>query len=184
MLENNILKKNILKNFKTSDKNAVYAIGSKVNLNDKSLEYNKLVDDLLNNDIVLKMKNYIQHGNTTCYQHCINVSYYSYKICKKLRLDIESAARAGLLHDLFLYDWHTNSPKTTFFKQHGFTHPQIAYDNAKKYFNINEIEKDMILKHMFPLTLKFPKYKETFVIILVDKWCTMKEFFDGLYNKY
>lgn len=57
MLENNILKKNILKNFKTSDKNAVYAIGSKVNLNDKSLEYNKLVDDLLNNDIVLKMKN-------------------------------------------------------------------------------------------------------------------------------
>ena len=57
-------------------------------------------------------------------------------------------------------------------------------DNAKKYFNINEIEKDMILKHMFPLTLKFPKYKETFVIILVDKWCTMKEFFDGLYNKY
>ena len=77
MLENNILKKNILKNFKTSDKNAVYAIGSKVNLNDRSLEYNKLVDDLLNNDIVLKMKNYIQHGNTTCYQHCNIKHLYS-----------------------------------------------------------------------------------------------------------
>ena len=37
MLENNILKKNILKNFKTSDKNAVYAIVSKINLNDRSL---------------------------------------------------------------------------------------------------------------------------------------------------
>ncbi len=183
MLENNIVSKKIYSKTFENDKNALYAIDSKVNLNNKELEYNKLVNDLINNEIVLKMKNYIQHGNTTCYQHCINVSYYSYKICKRLHLDVESAARAGLLHDLFLYDWHVDSPKATFFKQHGFIHPQVAYDNAKKYFSLNDKEKDMILKHMFPLTFKFPKYKETFVIILVDKWCTIKEFISGLYSK-
>ena len=180
MLENDVINKKI----QESNEDCLYAINSHVNLYDENLEYNTLVKDLLKNDIILKMKNYIQHGNTTCYQHCINVSYYSYKICKKLHLDIKSAARAGLLHDLFLYDWHKDSPKASFFKQHGFIHPKIAYNNAKKYFDINLREKDMILKHMFPLTLKLPKYKETFIIILVDKWCTIKEFINGFYNSW
>lgn len=163
-------------NINNEAKQELLAIGSKENLLDSSNDYNITVKDLIDNEIVLQMKDYIQHGHTTCYQHCINVSYYSYIISKKLRLDYRSTARAGLLHDLFLYDWHNIQEKVPLFQMHGFTHPQKALDNAKKYFEINEKEEDIILKHMWPLTIKLPKYKESFIIILVDKFCCIAEF--------
>ena len=40
----------------------------------------------------------------------------------------------------------------------------------------------MIAKHMFPLTVTPPKYKETFVIVLVDKFCSFNEVLDDLYT--
>ena len=46
-------------------------------------------------------------------------------------------------------------------------------------FEITDIEKDIIVKHMFPLNMALPKYKETVVIILVDKYCGL---IDVLHN--
>ena len=144
-------------------------------------EYNSFVSELLNNDVVLSMKQFIQHGTTTCYDHCASVSYYSYKIAKKLHLDAKSTARAALLHDLFLYDWHLNPEKKPLFQKHGFTHPERALENAKKYFNLNEIEMDIIAKHMWPLTFRhIPKYRESFVVTMVDKYCSTLETFEPL----
>ena len=142
--------------------------------NDK--EYLEYVADLLNSEIVKSMDKYIQHGTTTTLEHCINVSYISYKLAKKFHLDAKSTARAGLLHDLFLYDWHTEKKTKKLFEKHGFTHPQIALSNATKIFNLNEVEEDIILKHMWPLTMALPKYKESFIIILVDKISCILEF--------
>ena len=71
----------------------------------KDIEFEQIIEDIINNQTVQKMKNYNQHYDTSCYEHCKNVAYISYKICKKLKLDYKSAARAGMLHDLFLYDW-------------------------------------------------------------------------------
>ena len=59
--------------------------------------------------IVLRMKLYPHHGTTNCYIHCLHVAYFNYKWCKALGLDYESATRAGMIHDLFLYDWHTHA---------------------------------------------------------------------------
>lgn len=159
----------------------ISAIFSKKDLIKDNIEYYNYVKDILCNEVVLKMKEYIQHGNTTCYQHSINVSYYSYLLCKKLNWNKESAARAGLLHDFFLYDWHNEKKDTKLFEKHGFTHPQKALINANKYFYLNDIEKDIILKHMWPLTISLPKYKETCVIVLIDKICTILEFMDFLF---
>ena len=146
--------------------------------------YMYYVSDLIENEVVLSMKNFIQHGSTTCCDHCLSVSYYSYKIAKKFNLDAKSAARAGLLHDLFLYDWHKVLEKKPLFQKHGFTHPRTALENACKYFNLNEIEKDIIEKHMWPLTLrKVPKYKESVVVTMVDKYCSTKETFSPLVEK-
>jgi uncharacterized protein len=151
------------------------AVGSKANLLDsENTEYYSLVADLINHEKVLQMKQYIQHGNTSCFQHCLNVSYYNYLLCKFFSLNTRAAARAGLLHDLFLYDWHTyKKPRGE--KFHGFTHPKAAALNADRYFSITDIERDIIEKHMFPLTISLPRHKETVVIILVDKYCGLIE---------
>ena len=154
----------------------LYAIGSKKYLlnNELSNGYYETVSDLLDNEMVLKMKNFMQHGNTTTFQHCVNVSYYNYKLCKFFRLDARAGARAGLLHDFFLYDWHTHT-KETGDHFHGMTHPKAALRNACMHFTLTDKEKDIILKHMFPLTITPPSYKETVVIILVDKYCGLIE---------
>ncbi len=145
--------------------------------------FHEYIDELLYSDAVQSMKQYIQHGSTTTFEHCLNVSYISYKIAKKLNLDAKSTARAALLHDLFLYDWH-NQEKKPLFEKHGFTHPKTALNNACKYFCLNDIEKDIISKHMWPLTLRqVPKYKESIIVTSVDKYCSTKETFAPLFSK-
>ncbi len=137
-------------------------------------EFENIIYDLVNNDTVLKMKDYKQHYETSCFEHCKMVAYYCYLICKKYNLDYISAARAGMLHDLFLYDWRLrqNGRKGL----HAFTHPKTALENSKKLFTLNEKECDIILKHMWPVTFfSFPKYKESFIITLVDKYCAIQE---------
>ncbi|MBE6842446.1 MAG: HD family phosphohydrolase [Ruminococcus sp.] len=158
----------------------MYAIGSKKNLisNELCKDYYETVKDLLSHELVLKMKDYIQHGTTTTYQHCINVSYYNYRLCKFFGLDARAGARAGLLHDFFLYDWHVDRSMI-----HGITHPKKALENASAHFELSECEKDIILKHMFPLTIKPPSYKETAIIVIVDKYCGLAEIFSNIFNK-
>lgn len=133
-------------------------------------EFLQCISDILYTEPVQRMNSFIQHGNTTCLAHCINVSYYCYKLSKFLAFDSKSAARAGLLHDLFLYDWHNRHDFI-----HSYMHPRISLYNANKFFELNPIECDMIEKHMFPLTLALPKYKETVVIVIVDKFCAIIE---------
>lgn len=135
-------------------------------------EYIRCVCDLINHEKVQSMKNYMQHGNISCLDHSRYVSYCSFVICKRFKFNYYLAARGGLLHDFFLYDWHATKP---YKGMHGFIHPHIALQNANKYFNLNEREKDIIEKHMWPLTFKLPKYKETYVVLLVDKYCAFME---------
>lgn len=137
-------------------------------------EYMNCVHDILEHGTFQKMDRFIQHGTTTTLSHCLQVSYVSYKICKAYGLDYRAAARGGLLHDLFLYDWHTHRRETgNHF--HGFTHPQVALHNANHVFDLTEKEKDIIVKHMWPLTVIPPKYPEGYVIMYVDKYCGFME---------
>ena len=75
-------------------------------------EFYRTIQDVAEHPVVLRMKKYPHHGDTSCYKHCMRVAYFNYIICKKLHLDAKSAARAGMLHDLFLYDWHTHARET------------------------------------------------------------------------
>lgn len=144
---------------------------------DKDNDFNEIIYDIKTNNTVLQMKNNMQHFNTSCYEHCLYVSYYTYLICKKLKLDYISAARAGMLHDLFLYNWRKKQNRKGF---HAFTHPKEALNNASKIFELNNVEKDMILKHMWPVTITLPKYKESYIITLTDKFSALAETVDGL----
>ncbi len=151
------------------------AIGSKINLaNYEDLvatDYNECVGDLFNLDEVKQLDEFEQHCHTSRLQHSLNVSYYSYLVCKVLGLDYRSAARGGLLHDLFLYNWR--EVKTP--QKHAFWHPKAALTTAESACLLNEIEKDIIVKHMWPLTIKFPRYAESYVITFVDKYCATAE---------
>ncbi|ADU22246.1 MULTISPECIES: HD domain-containing protein [Ruminococcus] len=153
------------------------AMGSRysVETSKESREYFEFVKDLLDNEVVREMKKFRHHYSTTCYQHCLNVSYYNYIVCKKLGLNAKAAARAGMLHDLFLYDWR-DEPRKKGELPHGFTHPRIALENAKEHFELDKVEEDMIIKHMWPLTVKLPKYAESYVIVMIDKYAAMLEF--------
>lgn len=123
------------------------------------------------------LDNFVQHKNITRLHHSISVSYHSYRISKKLGLDYASAARGGLLHDFFLYDWTSKERPSK--GMHGFLHPKIALENANEHFELNHREQDIIRKHMWPLTITLPKCKEAWVIIGVDKYCAIMEFFNA-----
>lgn len=142
---------------------------------DTDSEFYSYIEDLVNTQPVVQMKQYIQHGTTTTFDHCLNVAYYNYLVCKRFGLNARSGARAGMLHDLFLYDWHYYPIKKWDRLRHGATHPIRACENACRYFELTECEKDIIRNHMFPMTLKRPRYRETVVIILVDKYCGLLE---------
>ena len=137
-------------------------------------DYLECVMDILEHPVYQSMNHYIQHGTTTCREHCLRVSYLSYHLCRKLGWDYRSAARAGLLHDLFLYDWHTHA-KETGHRFHGFTHPRTALENAVKYFTLTEKEQNMILRHMWPMTPIPPKSREGFCLLYADKICSAAE---------
>ncbi|MBD5094392.1 MAG: HD family phosphohydrolase [Subdoligranulum sp.] len=138
--------------------------------------YLAIIEDLLAHPLVRSMQEYTQHGDTSCLRHCINVSYLSYLYCKERGWHAEEAARAGLLHDLFLYDWHTHA-KETGEHFHGYTHPRRAMENAERLFRLTEREKDIILHHMWPLTITPPRSREAYVIVMFDKYCSLMETF-------
>lgn len=135
-------------------------------------EYKNCIEDLLINETVQMMRHFRHHHQTTCLEHALNVSYYSYLICKNMRLDYVAAARGGLLHDLFLYDWRVAELERG---KHAFRHPGIALENAERIFTLNEIEQDIIKKHMWPLTIIPPMYYESLIVCIVDKYCATLE---------
>ena len=130
------------------------------------------VADLLNNPEVQKMREVRQHvQDANCLQHCLFVAYLSFLFCRKFHLDAASAARGGLLHDLYLYDWRTHEG------HHMTMHPITALVNATHLFTLNDKEKDIIVKHMWQLTPALPKYAESFVVSTADKLCALAEIF-------
>lgn len=128
--------------------------------------------ELLNNENYAKLAE-LNHHNTKRLTHIINVTVTSLNLVRKLHINIDENAliRGCLLHDFFLYDKY-ECPKK---KIHAFYHAKVAAKNAEEYFNINKKEKDIILKHMFPLCLGLPKYKETWIITITDKYCAVAE---------
>ena len=142
-------------------------------------EFKSIIKDITSNPNIIALKERIQHANNSRFYHCLCVSYYTYYICKKLGLDYVSAARGAMLHDFYYYDWrdkHVEGQK----KFHAFRHPRIALNTALDIFELNNIEQDIIIKHMWPLTIKFPSYKESYIVTLVDKYCATHEFFKTL----
>ena len=140
-----------------------------------------IISDMDKHPAIQEMKKYRQHCDISCYDHCLSVAYYSFCICKKLHLYSKSMARAAFIHDLFLYDWRVRQPGRK--GHHAFTHPKTSYEKASNLFDLNKKEKDIITKHMWPVTIIPPKYAESYILTLVDKYSALTETFTYISKK-
>ncbi len=140
-------------------------------------EFFDCIKDYYNTEEVQSLGQYIQHGDVTLLQHVKSVSYISYRVAKHYGFDYEKTAKGAILHDLVYYDWHVPDRSHCL---HGYRHPGFALKNAtelsrKLKLTLSELEKNIIHRHMFPLTVIPPKYKEAIVVSLVDKSVAIKE---------
>lgn len=131
----------------------------------KDKEYKGIVKEILRDRTFKKMYN-IEHHGISRWEHLIKISYYSYKVAKRLKMDYISVARGALLHDFYL-DGDERDAKRKFLDT--FTHPKKALITSDNYFKINDIEKNIIVSHMFPMYPALPKYKESVLVNAVDK---------------
>lgn len=143
-------------------------------LNDK--DYYDIVKDIVESSEYQRRKDFKHHEDCSVYEHMIEVSYLSYRICKKLRLNYRDAAIGGVLHDLYSRPWQDHlDEKVPFFKQHGFVHAREALDNANKFYPsyLNKRVSNIILRHMFPLNIHPPRYLESWIVSFADKKVSM-----------
>lgn len=149
---------------------------------EQDLEYVALINDLLENEDLLKLETITHHHYTTRLTHSLFVSYVSYRIAKKMNLDVRAVARAGLLHDFF----HEGREEIAAMElgSHNCVHPKIAVENAARITPLSELEKDIILKHMFLCSkVGLPRYKESMIVTCVDKYCAISEVSQPLREK-
>lgn len=142
-----------------------------------------LLTGLLSDHAVRSMDNYLQHGTTTTLQHSISVVRTSYAIASHLHLHLnyENLTVGALLHDFFLYDWHSH--RQTKGLPHGFTHPDTARRNAAERFHINPEIQHIIVSHMWPLTLRcIPRSREAVIVCAADKYCSTQETMTGFFR--
>ena len=122
-------------------------------------------------------RGYIQHGDVTVYAHVLSVARASMRMADALErrgvaLDRSSLLRGALLHDYFLYDWHDPDPSH---RLHGFRHPFFALERAEEEFDLPPRERNIIVRHMFPLVPVPPTCREAWIVCLADKWCALRE---------
>ena len=128
----------------------------------KKSEFYKIINDIYEHEAFLKLGECRHHGITRL-DHSLRVSYYTYLVTKALHLNYVEATRAALLHDFF-----TNEVKKVNVFLKVTKHPEIAVNNSKKYFELSEFQEDIIRTHMWPCTLRPPKYLESWIVDSID----------------
>ncbi len=142
---------------------------------DEEFKLQYYADDILKSEGMQYSKSNRHHGEVSVYSHSVDVAIISLKLARKLKLKVDekSLVRGALLHDYYLYDWHEPDESH---RLHGFSHAKTAYNNASDVFDLNHIEKDIIIKHMFPLNLPLPMYRESVLVCIADKISAIKDY--------
>ena len=90
--------------------------------------YQQLIEPMIHNTDIQSMAALKQHAKgVSCLDHSIFVSYLSFSLCRQWNLNFNAAARAGLLHDMFLFDRETTGISLW---KHLRLHPQLALENS------------------------------------------------------
>ena len=139
-------------------------------------ERDDILNSILADENVQKMKNYVQHGRVSTFDHCEEVARVSDRINELFHLsaDRETMLKGAMLHDFYLYDWHEKDGGTHNF--HGYIHADRADKNAKEYLDAGDDVRHVIRCHMWPLNLsRIPQSKEAWIVCAADKYVSVKE---------
>ena len=133
----------------------------------KQVEFNNIINDILKNEEFITLRYEIHHGITRL-DHSLKVAKLTYNITKffKMKHYVE-VTRASLLHDFFRSCEVTNNSFVN--------HPDIALLNAKRNFELNKMQENIIASHMFQVSHFMPKYKESLIVSLMDKIVAVEE---------
>ena len=150
-------------------------------------KYVELTGDLLSDDLVKSMKTYRHHGEISTHYHSVYVSYNVLKACERIKADHErEIVRAALLHDFYLYEWYTEKHS----ENHIYYHPKESVKNIESHFGeLSDLQRNMILSHMFPTAKTMPHYLGSWLLTLTDKRCATLDYlgisknFEGVYNE-
>jgi uncharacterized protein len=141
-----------------------------------SQEFDRICSPIINHPEYQKLKE-LKHHDKDIYSHNLEIAWLSFLLSKRLHLRSEQIVRGALLHDFFFYDWRTEKTDGKILP-HGFTHPSVSKENAERIFGpLTPLEKDIIIKHMWPLTIIPPRYLESFIVSFIDKFTATKEMF-------
>lgn len=139
---------------------------------EKYQEFHEIVKDILENDSFQALDQELHHGISR-YMHSVRVAKMTYQVAKKLNWDYEKVTRAALLHDFFF----NSQMEECNAAQAWYRHPEIALSNSLKYFELDEVQKNTVVSHMFPSCKVMPKYKEGWLLTFVDKWIAFYEMY-------
>jgi uncharacterized protein len=150
-------------------------------------DFMDMARDILDSSRFLELESCVHHVDISRRQHCINVAYIAFAAARILGLDSRSALRAGLMHDLFYYNYKDSDLGL----KHSYVHPLQALKNAEELGELSEKEREIIKYHMWPLCDGVPRHPETYLISIVDKCCAAIEVADymvrllrRLYRRY
>src|SRR5574344_305068 len=137
-------------------------------------EYYSIYSEFNNVNKYRALKTIVHHGNNRLY-HILRVSKLSFFVSKNLGIDYISCTRGALMHDFFTIE--DLSRKDNRYNKYLKGHPTQALSNSKEFFDVNEIEEDIILSHMYPITRQKPKYIESKIVCICDTIVSVYEFF-------
>ena len=128
-------------------------------------KFNKIIDKINDETKIKELKEERHHGINR-YDHSLRVAKMSYQISNLLKLkNIEDVTVAAMLHD-FYFDNQLN--KYSKFKKL-IIHPIIASQNASDEIKLNNVQRNIIEAHMYPLSKVKPNCKEAICVSIADK---------------
>jgi len=138
-------------------------------------KYIELTGDLLRHPDVQAMKTYNHHREVTTHFHSMYVSYTVMKMCEALHPSEErEIVRAALLHDFYLYEWYTEKHE----EKHIWYHPKQSVKNIEARFGkLSDMQRNMILAHMFPMSYETPSSLGAWLLTAADKRCATNDYF-------
>lgn len=146
--------------------------------------FSNIFENLCKTTRLLQTRAYTHHFGTSLLRHSVNVAYVSLFLSSlfKMKVDKEQLVKGALLHDYYLYDCHDKSESLK--KHHLRQHPSKALIAAREDIFLTKKEEDIILKHMFPITLfSLPRSKESALVCISDKVCAIYECVSNTYRR-